>query len=286
MDIRPGSSTRRPGLVAPRTAASHPTEGSFGLPRLRRIRVASDLRTPRLRLSTADHAWGLPVHHHATRRCLVVQGQRCRQKGSEQHPWYARRMLQSPTIVGEWSPPIEEDMSVAWCKIDDAFVSSPRVTRAAKAIRVNGRARVIAVWVEGLTHAQRHATDGVIASEDLDLFISDREPRFVAAALVEGDLWEPCEGGHRICGFLDHYPSAEERRDRIVGASPSRARPRDRARAATGSRAGTRARPRSDTETETDTNPPPQSPRPARPATSSTAPPSGEERGSGAIDRD
>lgn len=83
-----------------------------------------------------------------------------------------------------------ERHAVDWQKqLDDGFLRSPRLTVAAKLIGRMGRARAVAVWFEGLTHARRHHTAGQIAGRDLDIFIVDGKPRKVAAALVQVGIW-------------------------------------------------------------------------------------------------
>lgn len=185
------------------------------------------------------------------------------------------------SIEGEWNPAMVEENAMPWVRVDDAFVMSPRVTQAAKRLPRAGRARVVALWLEGLTHAQRHATDGLIRDDDLDLFIVEEQPQVVARALVHGELWERVDNGYRIKGFLDHYPSAE-RRDELAKRREgerraSRPRPRDRARPRNGAAPppGTHAAPadRSETETETNTGGSPPNP-----------PHEGDQRGDQAIE--
>lgn len=158
-----------------------------------------------------------------------------------------------------------------WSKTDDAFLTSPRMTRAANLIGRHGRSRALGVWMEGVFHSLRHLTDGFIADDDLDLFIMENRPtkrRAVAQALVDAELWERIEtptAGYRIKGFLDHYPDSETIRQRIAEKQARRRattapsaggkRRRSRTRAGAGSRA-----PGRESETDTDTSFPPNPP--------------------------
>ena len=162
-----------------------------------------------------------------------------------------------------------------WSKTDDAFLTSPRMTRAANLIGRHGRSRALGVWMEGVFHSLRHLTDGFVADADLDLFIMENRPtkrRAVAQALVDAELWERIATptpGYRIKGFLDHYPDAETIRQRIAEkqarrrattARPSAGAKRKRNNAPrTRAGAGSRA-PGRESETETDTSFPPNPP--------------------------
>ena len=169
----------------------------------------------------------------------------------------------------------DDEETMSYCKVDDSFVESPRVTQASKHLPRYGRARVVAVWLEGVAFCQRHLTNGILHADDVKLFVSDPDVAVVAEALVRGELWERTDSGYRVKGFEGYYPSAAQREamrrekngQRTASRPPGQSsvdgltrttQSRDPARTRSRSRAG--AASARETETVRTTTPPPNPP--------------------------
>jgi len=98
---------------------------------------------------------------------------------------------------------------MAWTRVDDDFLGHPKTTRAAKLLGRFGLGRVLVVWHQGQSHANRYLTDGVLSEEVVSRFHDDPRPVEVAEALVSSGLWERAEGGFTIHDFLEYNPSRQ-----------------------------------------------------------------------------
>ncbi len=116
-----------------------------------------------------------------------------------------------------WGPPGAngEDAIMSWAKLDDQFADHPKIVTAGP----------LAAWlyVAGLTYCCRYLTDGRIPEAAVPRLANfgglarlgpdGWQPVDVGelvAALVENQLWEPCEGGYLIHDYLDYNPPAEK----------------------------------------------------------------------------
>ena len=115
---------------------------------------------------------------------------------------------------------------MTWVRVDDAFYDHRKFDQ----VTVLG----IAVWITGLSYANRNLTDGFIPTRVADGLVStnglgfytgnysgrDAEPSDGVSELVAAGLWHECEGGYRIHDYHDYQPSAEQvraERDRGAG---------------------------------------------------------------------
>lgn len=96
-----------------------------------------------------------------------------------------------------------------WIKVDDDFISHPKVLRAAELLGVYGLGRTLAGWLKGMSYAGRHQTDGIIPARIVRQ-IDDPKPALVADALVASGLWELIDCGYRIHDYHDYNPKAEK----------------------------------------------------------------------------
>ncbi len=96
-----------------------------------------------------------------------------------------------------------------WIKVDDGFISHPKVLTAAGLVGRYGLGRVVALWLKGLSYAGRYQTDGFLPNE----FVRTSDEIgtvFVTKALLEVGLWERADGGYRIHDYHDYNPRAEK----------------------------------------------------------------------------
>lgn len=93
---------------------------------------------------------------------------------------------------------------MTWVKLDDQFLTHPKVMAAGK----DGRA----LFIAGLCYAAQHLTDGHIPAAVLPLLAaaSDVRGKPAATRLVDVGLWEQAADGWVIHGFLEHNPSGAE----------------------------------------------------------------------------
>jgi hypothetical protein len=97
-----------------------------------------------------------------------------------------------------------------WVKVDDHFISHPKVTAAAGHFTRNGLRRVVAVWLEALCYAGRHATDGFIPRRAAQEFHTDRHPLKVMDVMAAPDvrLLVGLATGYQIHDYGDYQLSA------------------------------------------------------------------------------
>lgn len=93
---------------------------------------------------------------------------------------------------------------MAWVKLDDSMPTNPKVLAAG----TDG----FALDVAAIAYANRYETDGFIADHVLSaVFPPLKNPRKVAARLVEVGRWVRSDGGWLIHGYHDYQPAKEDR---------------------------------------------------------------------------
>lgn len=103
---------------------------------------------------------------------------------------------------------------MVWVKLDDGFLTNPKIIRAG----LEGRA----LYVAGLCYCAGGLTDGVIPREalaKLAMLADVVKPAKAAAHLVSIGLWEPEGGGYRVHDYLQYQLSAEavrKERERVA----------------------------------------------------------------------
>ena len=96
-----------------------------------------------------------------------------------------------------------------WIKVDDGFISHPKVLAAAEMLGPYGLGRAVAGWLTGVTYAGAHQTDGFIPTRIIAQ-MDDPQAKVVAKVLVQAGLWEAVDGGFRIHDYHDYNPKAEK----------------------------------------------------------------------------
>ena len=95
-----------------------------------------------------------------------------------------------------------------WIKVDDSFVSHPKVLRGAEMLGDFGFGRLIGAWLVGQSYACKHQTDGLLPKRIVQRF-DDPDITALLTALLTCGLWEACDDGYRIHDFHDYNPKAE-----------------------------------------------------------------------------
>ena len=96
-----------------------------------------------------------------------------------------------------------------WIKVDDGFISHPKVLAAAERLGLYGLGRTLTGWLTGMSYAGRHLTDGAVPARIVRQ-IDDPKPQAVADALVAAGIWEPTADGYIIHDYHDYNPRAEK----------------------------------------------------------------------------
>jgi hypothetical protein len=94
-----------------------------------------------------------------------------------------------------------------WVKLDDNFLTNPKIMRAG----LQGRA----LYVAGLCYCATGLTDGNIPVDavlKLGALADVRKPTEAVARLVELGLWETSAEGYRVHDYLKYQPSADDTR--------------------------------------------------------------------------
>jgi len=110
-----------------------------------------------------------------------------------------------------------------WVKLDDKFLTNPKVMRAG----LNGRA----LYVAGLCYCAGGLTDGHIPREviaKLGTLADVRKPSEAVARLLGAGLWEATDDGYAVHDYLKYQPSATEVRKEREGGDVARAQGRSR----------------------------------------------------------
>lgn len=99
---------------------------------------------------------------------------------------------------------------MSWLRIDDNFISHPKVLEASGILGKFGLGRVLTIWIQGLAYASKYATDGRISHDALARFHDDPNVVQVACTLVKVGLWETYNGGYQVHDYLEYNISAAE----------------------------------------------------------------------------
>lgn len=95
---------------------------------------------------------------------------------------------------------------MSWVRIDDAAMTHPKIVALSdKAFRL---------WVWGLTYAQQHLTDGVLAVEAIPPRLSRAVPD-----LLERQLWEPHDRTFKVHDYLQWNDSKQTIQAKRQGAA-------------------------------------------------------------------
>lgn len=95
---------------------------------------------------------------------------------------------------------------MGWARIDDDFPNHPKVWRVG--------AEGVALFLEGLCHASKFLTDGVLARPEVERMRLVKRPLTVAQKLVEVGLWEQDGENFRIHDYHDYNPPSNAVRER------------------------------------------------------------------------
>lgn len=96
--------------------------------------------------------------------------------------------------------------------LDDKFPRHPKVFRAGSKLGKDGPAQAIALFLEGLSYAREHLTDGFLPDKFVATSSTVSQPVRVAYVLSSRDvrLWHRVRGGYRIHDYLDWNRNASE----------------------------------------------------------------------------
>lgn len=104
---------------------------------------------------------------------------------------------------------------MAWVRVDEKFSRGPKVKRAARILGGrNGRARVLAVWLDAMSYCNLNLTDGEFPDDELDT-LPDADPVSVFEAMARGDdargpMVERRAAGWFFCNYGDYQPLKAE----------------------------------------------------------------------------
>jgi hypothetical protein len=110
---------------------------------------------------------------------------------------------------------------MTWVKLDDGFLTNPKIMRAG----LEGRA----LYVAGLCYCAGGLTDGFIPDETVPKIaaLADvSKPSHATSRLVGVGLWEPVAAGFQVHDYLKYQPSAEDVRKERVRVAEWRANKR------------------------------------------------------------
>jgi hypothetical protein len=94
---------------------------------------------------------------------------------------------------------------MVWVKLDDGFLTNPKVMRAG----LEGRA----LYIAGLCYCAAGLTDGFVPLESIDKIavLADVRKTVVAVrTLLDIGLWERAPGGYAVHDYLRYQPSADD----------------------------------------------------------------------------
>lgn len=94
---------------------------------------------------------------------------------------------------------------MSWVRVDDKFPDHPKVIAAGPLAK--------ALYVDALCYCNRMLTDGFIPERKARIFADDYadfSKDDLCQRLVDVQLWELCDGGYRVHGYLEYQPSAEK----------------------------------------------------------------------------
>lgn len=110
---------------------------------------------------------------------------------------------------------------MTWAKLDDQFPTHPKVMRAGP--------EASWLFVAGLCYCAQHLTDGAIPKCSVPTLASVKNPKKLAARLVEVGLWEEAHDDYLVHDYLAYNPArdeveAERDRKRVAGAKGASSR--------------------------------------------------------------
>jgi hypothetical protein len=96
--------------------------------------------------------------------------------------------------------------------VDDKFPRHPKVFRAGEKLGKDGAAQAIALFLEGLSYAREHLTDGFLPDKFVTTSATCSRPVRVAFVLSSRDvrLWHRVRGGYQIHDYHDWNRKASE----------------------------------------------------------------------------
>lgn len=105
---------------------------------------------------------------------------------------------------------------MAWFRVDDDFLTHPKVMRIPRKVRQ----RVLALWFSGGVYCAKHMTDGHLPGEMLDEWGHTSKE---ADVLVAAGLWvRKLDGGYVYHDFLDYNLSRAEQTEKRAAISAAR----------------------------------------------------------------
>jgi len=112
--------------------------------------------------------------------------------------------------------------------VDDKLPRHPKILRAGAMLGRNGPAQALAMFLEGLSYAREHLTDGVIPDRFVASSLLVECPLDVAKVLVDRRirLWHRIRGGYRIHDYHDWNRKAAEIREKREKERQKKARQR------------------------------------------------------------
>jgi len=96
--------------------------------------------------------------------------------------------------------------------VDDKFPRHPKIFKAGSMLGLNGPAQAVALYLDGLSYAREHLTDGYLPEEFVRSSALVSKPYLVAKALCNRGvrLWHRVPGGYQIHDYHDWNRTANE----------------------------------------------------------------------------
>lgn len=116
--------------------------------------------------------------------------------------------------------------------IDDKFPRHPKIFRAGEKLGKDGPAQAIALFLEGLSYAREHLTDGYIPDKFVATSATVSRPVRVAFVLSSRDvrLWHRVRGGYVIHDYHDWNRKASEVKEKREAERVKKQRQREASR--------------------------------------------------------
>jgi hypothetical protein len=114
--------------------------------------------------------------------------------------------------------------------IDDRLPRHPKIFRAGSMLGTNGPAQALAMYLDGLSYAREHLTDGFVPDGFVGSCGLVQTPQSVAKALSSRAvrLWRRVAGGYQIHDYLDWNKNASEIKEKREKDRIKKARQRAR----------------------------------------------------------
>jgi len=98
---------------------------------------------------------------------------------------------------------------MSWLKIDDQIATHPKILKAGPSASW--------LWICSIAYSSNHFTDGFISDAALGhLGIPKHVLKQLVSRLLKQALWERVKGGFQVHDYLQHNPSAVERRQGLA----------------------------------------------------------------------